>query len=107
MQAFVSYAPGHSGPPFRELPCFDCDGTGLVDSRIMEWRETGGRVRVRRLGLKLGMRACAELFGIEPSRLTAIEWGRFDNAKEAARLLARLDDYERQWNSRRHEENAT
>ena len=92
--AFVSYAPGHSGPPFRELRCFECDGSGLADARIMEWRNAGNRVRMRRLELKLGMRSCAELFGMQPSHLSAIEWGRFDNAADVASVLAKLDEYD-------------
>lgn len=73
----VKYAPGYSGPPITELPCFVCDGSGTITDKrhqLMKHGEKIRRFRVEVLGL--GLREAATRWGFSGSELSYIEQGR-------------------------------
>ena len=75
----VNYAPGYSGPPITELPCFVCDGLGTITDlrkKLMERGEKLRRFRVDVLGL--GLREAASRWGFSGSELSYIEQGRIN-----------------------------
>lgn len=73
----IRYAPGHSGPPHRELPCHVCDGIGEVSGEQVSRMERGGRFRRHRVDvLRLGLREAAIKWGMKPSELSYIEQGK-------------------------------
>jgi hypothetical protein len=74
---FVKYAPGHSGPPVRELPCHVCDGRGEVSSEHVLRMERGEKFRHYRLRiLGYGLREAADRWGMKASELSYIEQGK-------------------------------
>lgn len=75
----IRYAPGHSGPPVRELPCHVCDGLGEVSRDQVSRMDRGERFRRHRVGvLGLGLQEAALQWGKKPSELSCIEQGKIE-----------------------------
>ena len=74
---FVRYAPGHSGPPVRELPCHVCEGRGEVSNEQVLRMERGNKFRhYRSRILGYGLREAADMWGMKASELSYIEQGK-------------------------------
>jgi hypothetical protein len=77
LPAFVSYAPGFSGPPVRLLPCPECDGVGSITQEHQARKQLGESMRKYRTNaLQLGLREAADKWGMRPSVLSMIEQGK-------------------------------
>ena len=72
---FVRYAPGHSGPPVREMRCPFCSGDRTVPREKLAWRREGDRIRDYRREHQLTLRVASERWGLRPSEVSALEQG--------------------------------
>lgn len=72
----VSYTKTLSQKRTGEISCFVCNGTGSISSDQLQRSEKGAKFRnYRESTLNLGLREAAELWGMSPSVLSAIELG--------------------------------
>lgn len=76
---FIKYAPGHTGPPSRELPCMFCRGEKTVSAEQLRWKREGQNIKAYRRANDLTLRGAAERWGLKPSEVSTLEQGRADN----------------------------
>lgn len=82
----IQYAPGHSGPYARMIPCFRCCGEKTVPVEMLQWIEAGRSLRNYRQDRRIGLLEAAKLAGIKASELSAIESGRKPNLREVTQI---------------------
>ena len=77
----IRYAPGHSGPTAKDIPCTRCNGRKVIQEKQLAWIERGRELRrVRVEELQLGLREAADLWGMRASHLSKLESGKIDNS---------------------------
>ena len=76
---FIKYEQGHSGPPFKEVPCHFCNGARRIPSSQLDWIKTGKEIRQFRRTNDLTLGEAAELWGIKVSEVSRLERGKDNN----------------------------
>lgn len=59
--------------------CSRCNGTGEVPDEMKDWIEHGWQLRMLRRAADVSLRDGAQMIGVSPSELSAIEWGNVEN----------------------------
>jgi hypothetical protein len=62
----------------RMMPCFTCNGTGVVDDRYPEWQERGRALKARRIDPYVRLGDMADRLGIDPCEYSRMERGITD-----------------------------
>lgn len=69
-----------------QLPCFDCNGTGFVDAKIIIWKRYGKFIKKWHIDKGWSLRTTAKRLHIDPSNLSKAERG-FINPCEIIKKL--------------------
>jgi hypothetical protein len=75
---FIRYAPGHTGPPSRMIPCHQCDGNGEITDEQAKWIVEGEAMRRERIARNVGLRQEADRRRMLPSAYADMESGRVE-----------------------------
>lgn len=76
-QSFV-IACGSFGCKPMTMKCFRCEGSGLINSEMLEWIEKGKKLKQQRLDMNLSLREAAQRMDLMASHLSKLEQGKED-----------------------------